>query len=93
MARVCDITGKKLCFGNNVSHANNKTKRVFLPNIINKVFFDPQENILIDLKIANSTYRTIKKNGLLPTLRKYNKKGTISKAKAKEVRAIIAASR
>ena len=89
MARVCDITGKKLCFGNNVSHANNKTKRVFLPNIIKKFFFVPEKGVWIDLRVANSTYRTIKKNGILAVLKKYSQKGTISESKKKEVEAVV----
>ena len=44
MARVCDVTGKKPQVGNNVSHANNKTKRRFLPNLQYRRIWDESEN-------------------------------------------------
>ena len=64
MARVCQITGKKTQSGFNVSHANNKTKRKFYPNLQTKKFFIPEENRWIVLKLATSAIRTITKNGI-----------------------------
>ena len=63
MARVCQITGKKPMVGNNISHANNKTKRRFLPNLQNRKFWVESENRWISLRITNAALRTIDKNG------------------------------
>ena len=79
MARVCDISGKKTQVGNNVSHANNKTKRKFYPNLHEKKFYIPEKDIWVLLKICSSTLRTINKNGILNTLIKAKKKGTLNK--------------
>ncbi len=64
MARVCQVTGKKPMSGNNVSHANNKTKRRFLPNLQNRRFFVESENRWISLRLTNAALRTIDKNGI-----------------------------
>jgi len=64
MARVCDITGKKPLTGNNVSHANNKTKRRFLPNLQRRRFWLENENRWISLRLTNSALRTIDKKGI-----------------------------
>ena len=64
MARVCQITGKKPMSGNNVSHANNKTKRRFLPNLQYRRFWVESENRWISLRISNAALRTIDKNGI-----------------------------
>ncbi len=64
MARVCQVTGKKPMSGNNVSHANNKTKRRFLPNLQNRRFFVESENRWISLRLTNAGLRTIDKNGI-----------------------------
>jgi large subunit ribosomal protein L28 len=70
MARVCDITGKRPQVGNNVSHANNKTKRKFYPNLQKKRFFIPEEDAWITLKVSTSAIRTINKNGISAVLKK-----------------------
>jgi large subunit ribosomal protein L28 len=70
MARVCDITGKRPQVGNNVSHANNKTKRKFYPNLQKKRFFIPEEDAWITLKVSTSALRTINKNGISAVLKK-----------------------
>jgi len=80
MARVCDLTGKKTQSGNNVSHANNKTKRCFYPNLQKKRFYIAEEDRFITLKVSTSAIRTISKNGLLPTLRKAVAKGFLHKS-------------
>ncbi|HEY3326236.1 MAG TPA: 50S ribosomal protein L28 [Novimethylophilus sp.] len=64
MARVCQVTGKKPMSGNNVSHANNKTKRRFLPNLQNRKFWVESENRWVSMRITNAALRTIDKNGI-----------------------------
>ena len=64
MARVCQVTGKKPMSGNNVSHANNKTKRRFLPNLQNRRFFVESENRWVSLRLTNAGLRTIDKVGI-----------------------------
>ena len=64
MARVCQITGKAPMVGNNVSRANNKTKRRFLPNLQRRKFWLESENRWITLRLTNAALRTIDKNGI-----------------------------
>lgn len=78
MARVCQLTGKKTRVGNNVSHANNKTKRKFYPNLQKKRFYVPSTGQWITLKVSTSAIRTINKNGLEATIKKSYEKGTLS---------------
>ncbi|OEK06394.1 50S ribosomal protein L28 [Roseivirga misakiensis] len=77
MARVCDITGKKVQVGNNVSHANNKTKRKFYPNLQKKRFYIPEEDKWVTLKVSTSALRTINKNGISAVLKKARQNGNI----------------
>jgi large subunit ribosomal protein L28 len=64
MARVCQVTGKAPMVGNNVSHANNKTKRRFMPNLQRRKFFVESENRWVSLRLTNSALRTIDKKGI-----------------------------
>ncbi len=64
MARVCQVTGKRPMSGNNVSHANNKTKRRFLPNLQYRKFWVESENRWVSMRITNAALRTIDKNGI-----------------------------
>ncbi len=64
MARICQVTGKKTISGNNVSHANNKTKRRFLPNLHWRRFWVESENRWIRLRVSNAALRTIDKKGI-----------------------------
>ncbi|UOF93717.1 MAG: 50S ribosomal protein L28 [Bordetella sp.] len=64
MARVCQVTGKKPMIGNNVSHANNKTKRVFLPNLQSRRFWVESEKRWIRLRISAKAIRIIDKKGI-----------------------------
>ncbi len=64
MSRVCQVTGKKPMVGNNVSHANNKTKRRFLPNLHHRRFWVESENRWIRLRVSQAGLRTIDKNGI-----------------------------
>jgi large subunit ribosomal protein L28 len=78
MAKVCQITGKRTRVGNNVSHANNKTKRKFFPNLQKKRFFLPSSGEWVTLKVATSALRTINKNGIEATIQKAYEKGTLT---------------
>ncbi|OYW36739.1 MAG: 50S ribosomal protein L28 [Hydrogenophilales bacterium 12-61-10] len=64
MARVCVVTGKKPMVGNNVSHANNRTKRRFLPNLQQHRFWVEAENRWVRLRLSTAALRTIDKNGI-----------------------------
>jgi large subunit ribosomal protein L28 len=64
MARVCQVTGKKPQYGHNVSHANNKTKRRFLPNLHYRRFWLEDEKRWISLRITANALRTIDKKGI-----------------------------
>jgi len=75
MSRVCQITGKSVMVGNNVSHSNRRTKRKFLPNLISKKFYIPEEDRTITLKISTSALRTINKKGISACLKEAREKG------------------
>ena len=64
MARVCQVTGKRPIAGNNVSHANNKTKRRFLPNLHTHRFCVESENRWIKLRLSAKGMRIIDKKGI-----------------------------
>ena len=77
MSKVCQITGKRAQVGNNVSHANNKTKRKFYPNLHKKRFYIPEEDKWITLKVSTTALRTINKDGISAVLQKARKKGNV----------------
>ncbi len=79
MARVCEITGKRPRVGNTVSHANNKTKRRFYPNLQTKRFFIPEENKWITLKLSTKAIKTINKNGISAVLKEARAAGILTK--------------
>ena len=64
MSRVCQITGKGPIVGNHVSHANNKTKRRYLPNLQYRKLWVESENRYIKLRLTNAGLRTIDKKGI-----------------------------
>ena len=64
MSRVCQVTGKRPMVGNNVSHANNKTRRRFLPNLHNHRFWVESENRFVRLRISTKGMRIIDKLGI-----------------------------
>jgi large subunit ribosomal protein L28 len=64
MARVCEVTGKKPMKGNNVSHANNRTLRRFLPNLQRRRFWVETENRWIRMRVSQAGLRTIDKKGI-----------------------------
>jgi len=75
MARVCIVTGKAPMVGNNVSHAHNKTKRRFLPNLQYRRFWVESENRWVRMRISNAALRTIDKNGIDVVLAELRAKG------------------
>ena len=77
MSKVCEISGKKVLVGNNVSKAMNKTKRRFEPNLIKKRFFIPEEDKWITLKVSSTALRTINKNGIDAVLKKARQNGNV----------------
>ena len=64
MARVCQVTGKGPIVGNHVSHANNKTKRRYLPNLQYRNFFVESENRWVKMRVSKAGLRLIDKKGL-----------------------------
>lgn len=64
MSRVCQVTGKRPLVGNNVSHANNKTKRRFLPNLQSRRFWIESESRWVRLRVSKKGLRIIDKNGI-----------------------------
>lgn len=75
MSRICQITGKSVITGNNVSHSHIRTKRRFYPNLQTKKFFIPEEDKWITLKVSTSAIRTINKNGISAVLKDARAKG------------------
>jgi len=78
MSKVCQVTGKRPRVGNNVSHANNKTKRKFYPNLHKKKFYLPEEDKWITIKVSSQALRTINKNGITAVLKEAKAKGTLN---------------
>ena len=64
MSRVCQVTGKRPISGNNVSHANNKTRRRFLPNLHTHRFWVESENRFVRLRVSSKGMRIIDKKGI-----------------------------
>ncbi|MBC7602284.1 MAG: 50S ribosomal protein L28 [Ramlibacter sp.] len=77
MARVCQVTGKGPMVGNNVSHANNKTKRRFLPNLQYRRFWVEAENRWVRLRITSAALRLIDKVGIEKVLVDLRARGEI----------------
>ncbi len=75
MSRVCQVTGKRPITGNNVSHANNKTKRRFLPNLNNHRFWVESENRWVRLRVSSKGMRIIDKLGIDQVLTDIRKRG------------------
>ena len=79
MSRICQITGKKMMVGNNVSHSNRKTRRKFFPNIFVRKFYLVEEDRWINLKVSAKGIRIINKKGLLKALKDAQTAGHIKK--------------
>ncbi len=75
MSRVCQVTGKHPMAGNNVSHANNKTRRRFLPNLHNKRIWVESEQRFVKLRISSKGLRIIDKLGIDTVLKNLRAKG------------------
>ncbi|MCF8225014.1 MAG: 50S ribosomal protein L28 [Bacteroidales bacterium] len=79
MSRICQITGKKVVSGNNVSHSKKRTRRKFYPNLFDKKFYLPEEKRYINLSVSAQGIRKINKKGLKACLDEARKKGYITK--------------
>ena len=77
MSKVCQITGKKVMTGNHVSHANNRNKRKFYPNLHTKKFFVPETGETVILKVSTNALRTIDKKGISAVLAEAKANGNI----------------
>ena len=77
MSRICQITGKKVMAGNNVSHANNRTKRKFFPNLQTKKFFVSETGETVILKVSTNAIITIDKKGIAAVLAEAKANGNI----------------
>ena len=77
MARVCQVTGKKPMVGNHVSHANNRTKRRFMPNLQYRRFWVESESRWVRLRVTNAALRTIDKLGIDAVLGDLRARGAI----------------
>ena len=75
MSRVCQVTGKRRIVGNNVSHANNKTKRLFNPNLHQHRFWVESENRWVTLRVSSHGMRIIDKKGIDAVLAEIRKRG------------------
>ena len=78
MSKVCQITGKSVIVGNNVSHSKRRTKRTFSPNLFDKKFFLPEENRWVNLRVSAKGIRIISKLGLRKALAGAREKGLIN---------------
>jgi large subunit ribosomal protein L28 len=75
MARVCQVTGKRTVRGNNVSHAHNKTRRSFLPNLHNRRFWVESEKRFVRLRVSSKGQRIIDKKGIDTVLAEIRARG------------------
>ncbi len=75
MARTCQVTGKRAQSGHNVSHANNKTKRRWQPNLHERRFWVPAEKRWVKLRVSTQALRTIDKNGIEAVLAELRARG------------------
>ncbi len=79
MSRVCELSGKRKMYGNNVSHAMNKTRRTYETNLIKKTFFIPETGESVTLRICASTLKTINRIGISEAIKRAKEKGTYKK--------------
>jgi len=75
MSRVCQVTGKRPMVGNKVSHANNKTKRRFLPNLHSQRFWLENEKRFVRLRVSRQGLRIIDKHGIEKVIADLRAKG------------------
>lgn len=74
MSRLCQVTGKRPQTGNNVSHANNKTRRRFIPNLHEHRFWVESEKRWVTLRVSSKGMRTIDKKGIEEVLQDIKKR-------------------
>ena len=79
MSKVCQITGKKVMHGNNVSHSNKRTKRTFAPNLKIKKFYVPELDEWVVLKVSAAGLRTIDKKGVYQAIMDASEEGHINR--------------
>jgi len=79
MSKVCQITGKKVMSGNNVSHAHNKTRRKFYPNLFEKKFFVPEDGSWVSLKVSSAGLKLIDKKGITVAMKEAKAAGFLKK--------------
>lgn len=79
MSKVCEITGKKAMFGNNVSFSINKTRRRFDVNLAKKRFYIPEEDRWITLRVSSRALKSINKKGISAVLKEARQKGILKK--------------
>ncbi|WP_297761435.1 50S ribosomal protein L28 [uncultured Muriicola sp.] len=77
MSKVCEITGKRAMFGNNVSFSMNKTRRRFDVNLSKKRFYIPEEDRWITLKVSARALKSIHKKGISAVLKEARKNGIL----------------
>lgn len=77
MSKVCEVTGKKAMFGNNVSFSINKTKRRFDVNLSKKRFYIPEEDRWVTLKVSSKGLKSINKKGISAVLKEAKTKGML----------------
>ncbi len=77
MSKVCDVTGKRAMFGNNVSFSINKTRRRFDVNLSKKRFYIPEEDRWVTLKVSAKALKSINKKGISVVLKEAKGKGLI----------------
>ncbi|NND81585.1 MAG: 50S ribosomal protein L28 [Gammaproteobacteria bacterium] len=75
MARVCQVTGKATVFGNNVSHAKNRTRRTFVPNLHHRKFWVESESRWVRLRVSSKGIRIIDKKGIDEVLKELRARG------------------
>ncbi len=81
MSRICQLTGKKAMLGNNVSHANNKTRRHFKVNLKRKRFFVPETGEWVTLRVSTTAIKIINVKGISAVMKDARAKGLLAKAK------------
>lgn len=79
MSKICEITGKAVITGNNVSHSKRRTRRTFEPNLQDKRFFIPSENKWVKLRVSANGIRIINKLGVEEAMKRAKEKGFLRK--------------
>ena len=79
MSKVCELTGKRAMFGNNVSFSINKTRRRFDVNLSKKRFYIPEEDRWITLRVSTRALKAINKKGISAVLKEAREKGILNK--------------